>query len=406
MSDRAKDRAEALDTRRQLLGASIVSSYDLDEPALFSIPCQEKVVAIGRVCTEVDPKISSSSVVLEGSRDRVPFRVRLDLRDIDEYSLFPGQIIAAEGVNSTGKRLVASSIFTPEPLPLSTSLSTDLPKSLYAKKDASANPLHMVVTSGPYTHAKDIDYHPLKQLLKMLTTERKGPAPGLVVMCGPFVDRRHVRVRGGQITTTFEEYFAEILSEIVKTFAKELPDTQLVVVPSIHEAHINPVFPQPPYDIDIGTSAKIHLVPNPCVLEVDDFTIGVSTNDVLKHLAGNITTKHGDRTAPKDRVGELCKHVVEQRSFYPLWPAAEGSMIDTTKFNLVEFGSCTPDLLILNSDLTNFVKPTLNALCVNPGRCTLGSMAKITVKSVGKEAPKDTPSHHFLERASVEIIHL
>ena len=48
--------------------------------------------------------MNSSSVVLEGSID-VSYgkRVAVDLRAVDKYALFPGQIVALEGTNPTGR---------------------------------------------------------------------------------------------------------------------------------------------------------------------------------------------------------------------------------------------------------------------------------------------------------------
>ena len=49
-------------------------------------------------------KMNASSVVLEGSLD-VSYgkRVSVDLRALDKYALFPGQIVAFEGTNPSGK---------------------------------------------------------------------------------------------------------------------------------------------------------------------------------------------------------------------------------------------------------------------------------------------------------------
>ena len=48
--------------------------------------------------------MNSSSVVLEGSID-VSYgkRVAVDLRAVDKYALFPGQIVGLEGTNPTGE---------------------------------------------------------------------------------------------------------------------------------------------------------------------------------------------------------------------------------------------------------------------------------------------------------------
>ena len=69
-----------------------------------ALPNQEQVTVVGRVCLDGrEGKLNASSVLLEGSRETSNgARVALDLSVTEEFSLFPGQIIAAEGTNTTG----------------------------------------------------------------------------------------------------------------------------------------------------------------------------------------------------------------------------------------------------------------------------------------------------------------
>lgn len=51
------------------------------------------------------------SVVLEGSkRDSAGRRVKLDLKDMQHFSLFPGQVVLVEGINASGRVIVARRI--------------------------------------------------------------------------------------------------------------------------------------------------------------------------------------------------------------------------------------------------------------------------------------------------------
>ena len=68
-------------------------------------------------------------------------------------------------------------------------------------------------------------------------------------------------------------------------------------------------------------------------------------------------------------------------SYYPLFPPALGTMLDTTLNSSLALSGC-PDILILPSDLNCFAKPTTpvgesqsSALCINPGRLARGGKA-------------------------------
>ena len=50
-------------------------------------------------------------MVLEGSkRDSAGRRVKLDLKDMQYFALFPGQVVLVEGINASGRIMVARRI--------------------------------------------------------------------------------------------------------------------------------------------------------------------------------------------------------------------------------------------------------------------------------------------------------
>lgn len=78
---------------------------------------------VGRICCDSVGKLNPQSVLLEGSVETsAGKRVPLKLTEVNNYSLFPGQIIALEGINSTGSHMVASKIhevrFWPSLMPI------------------------------------------------------------------------------------------------------------------------------------------------------------------------------------------------------------------------------------------------------------------------------------------------
>ena len=50
------------------------------------------------------------SVLLEGSRRDGGRRVKLTLKEVDNFSLFPGQVILAEGITTHGREMVVKKI--------------------------------------------------------------------------------------------------------------------------------------------------------------------------------------------------------------------------------------------------------------------------------------------------------
>ncbi|CAI5962260.1 unnamed protein product [Closterium sp. NIES-65] len=84
-----------------------------DEEGNIELPGVGKtnVMAVGRVVCDAEAasaRLNDSSVLLEGCIDPCQgVRVRLDLRHLPSFSLFPGQILAVEGSNPSGYCLVA-----------------------------------------------------------------------------------------------------------------------------------------------------------------------------------------------------------------------------------------------------------------------------------------------------------
>ena len=72
---------------------------------------QEEVTVVGRVCCDSVGKLNAKSVLLEGSRTTSAGRqVPLELGSLSQYSLFPGQVVAVSGINSSGNKFVAKNV--------------------------------------------------------------------------------------------------------------------------------------------------------------------------------------------------------------------------------------------------------------------------------------------------------
>ena len=67
------------------------------------------MTVVGRVGCDSVGKLNAKSVILEGSRETSAGRhIAVDLSDVKQYSLFAGQLVALDGINSTGMKFVAN----------------------------------------------------------------------------------------------------------------------------------------------------------------------------------------------------------------------------------------------------------------------------------------------------------
>merc|ERR1719167_242412 len=114
----------------------------------------ESVCTVG--CDSVG-RLNAVSVLLEGSREvSIGNTVPLDLSNLQEFSLFPGQVVGVRGVNTTGNKMVAQELVQGKMLPLPDSAITI---------NKTTGPVQMVVASGPFTTTENLLYEPLTDLL-------------------------------------------------------------------------------------------------------------------------------------------------------------------------------------------------------------------------------------------------
>ncbi|NXK70501.1 DPOA2 polymerase, partial [Sylvietta virens] len=116
MFQKALDVREALAGRVEELGEVLRRHHGLDGFSSTSLPAQEPVTVLGQIGCDGNGKLNASSVLLVGDREHSGgAQVPLDLSELPEYSLFPGQVVALEGTNSTGRRMVVSKLYEVTP---------------------------------------------------------------------------------------------------------------------------------------------------------------------------------------------------------------------------------------------------------------------------------------------------
>ncbi|KAK9805391.1 hypothetical protein WJX73_010376 [Symbiochloris irregularis] len=344
MTERLADKVAYLDSRIEEFAHELEEQNDSCAAQPLHIASQEESVYVGRVCGDDDTSFSAApgSVFLEGSlRHSQGHRVQLDLSHLEEYRAFPGQVLPVRGVNPTGGCLIARQLVAPKLLPRATPASTN-----------SAGSLSVIIAVGPYTTSEDLSYEPLQELLKVC--ERLQPQS--LLLLGPFVDADHPQIADGTCEEPFDKLFTTKVLEPVREHCMD-HGTQAVMLPSTRDVHHEPLFPQPPFHLDGG--GDVVMAPNPAMLQVGPVTVGAVTTDVLRHLSP-VEAARSQR--PANRMVSLASHLVTQRSFYPLYPAAPGAVLDTSRGAHLRM-ACTPDILITPSDLTSFAKPLLLQSC-------------------------------------------
>lgn len=421
---------------KQEADAADTNDTDSSTWAPVGIPRQNTVRCVGRICNEAhEGRLNKASLRLEGSRQHsAGSRIHLDLQafnnkdveteDKQDYSLFPGQIVAVEGINSSGRTMQATRLIEGVPPQSEKHRARDLLDCQYGAEKQDGKPLSIVTICGPFTTKDNLNYDPLQDIVYKISTDK----PDVVIMCGPFVDGRQPLLQGGEPTivddngnekkSTYEEIFCEKVSLLLEEMYGNDPTvkTQFVLVPSVEDAFVDSVYPQPPFVEnttkrnhihefgDLGLhyvesagrenekkrSNRVHCVSNPCTLKINELTIGVTSSDVLFHISSDECNAN---LPPGTRMTRIAQHLIQQRSYYPLFPAAKGASLDLAKANQWEM-PCQPDILIVPSKLASFAKPVLDrTIVVNPGELTKnttgGTYATIDVHPMKRETLED-----------------
>lgn len=263
-----------------------------------------------------------------------------------------------EGINTTGRKLVATKLYEGVPLPFlqPTEEDRDFEQSM------------VLVACGPYTTSDSITYEPLLDLIAIINRDR----PDVCVLFGPFLDAKHEQVESCLLTSPFEDVFKQCLRTIIE--GTRSSGSHLVFVPSLRDVHHEPVYPQPPFsysELPQEDKKRVHFLSEPCSFSINGVIFGLTSTDLLFHMgAEEISSSSGT----SDRFSRILKHILTQRSYYPLYPPQEDMAIDYENFYAYAQLPVTPDVFIIPSELRYFVKDILGCVCVNPGRLTKGQV--------------------------------
>lgn len=381
MFDTMQAQAKALRARTESLGNAIITDHKMSQPdeedplALT----QETVTVVGRVCMERGaPKLTQQSAGIEcvwnSEYGEHSERARLDVHQLPKFSLFPGQIVAVQGVitqSRGGEKIVkASRIVEGSPLPIAD------------RRTLSGPGVSAVVAAGPYTTKDSLQYVPLAELLASAAEEK----PDLLILCGPFVDVNQSGITDSRLVelTHQEVFYERIVAQVNKFCLSGSPGTRVVMVPSERDVHHDFVFPQPPFSIprdERGTAefeihGNISFARNPTTIRCKGVDFGVASIDVLKYM--NIATVSNQQAfkEPGRRVAVRAEQCLLQRSYMPIFPPPHNLPLDVSRLAQVEMPT-TPHVLLVPSDLKFMAKPVLDGqvMLINPCRLCKGEAA-------------------------------
>ncbi|KAF8630838.1 hypothetical protein AX17_005197 [Amanita inopinata Kibby_2008] len=419
MYEKLSGRSEVLDDRIDEVAELIREHYgivDLGDP---SPSTDAEIVVVGRISQEIgttapSSKLSETTITLEssrmlgsGARTALRFdplvKIRGCAKGVEGIGLFPGSIVALKGRNGGAGWFQASEILALPPLRPSPTPEPSTSSSIPPTSGMTDSPFSMCIACGPYTLDADLQYKPGG----LLFTHLKSSKPNVVLLVGPFVDSSHPRIKIGDIidVTPFRLYEARFLAPL-KSFLQASPNSIVLLVPSIRDLlsdHV--VYPQSEYpQVLTGEHPRIHLLPNPACFSINGVTFAVSSVDVLFHLRREEYTKRGQEVDPilpmyaedtgTDVMGNLCRHLLQQRSFYPLFPVPldishevnlDVSHSESLRICDADGNQYAPDVLIMPSKLKEFSKTVHSTTAINPSY--INKMRYTTVNVTGGNAP-------------------
>ncbi|RCI16059.1 hypothetical protein L249_2079 [Ophiocordyceps polyrhachis-furcata BCC 54312] len=446
------ETSEVLDDRIDDWAELVRDHHGLDESEFGNAAAQgtTEMVAVGRIASDAvtdEGRLNAASLVLETSRRTgMGFRVPLNLDSVSRWSFFPGQVVALRGSNASGTDFVVREVLEAPLLPGAASAAAALDacreRLRGGRRDEGEGkepaPLNVIFASGPYTADDNLDFEPLHALCSRA-------ADGLVdaiVLAGPFIDVDHPLIASGDFdlpddvgidpdTATMTTVFRYLFAPALNRLASSRPQLTMMLVPSVRDVlakHVS--WPQDAFPRkELGLPRTARILSNPMTLSINEMLLAVSTQDILYQLRGQeVVAKGAAAAAQGDVMARLCRYLIEQRHYFPLFPptdrqrlprtgtedgVATGSVLDLGYIKLGEMVNVRPDVMLVPSALPPFVKVVESVVAINPGHLSkrkgAGTYAHMTLYSPeasnGVEADAIV-GHGIFDRARVEIVRI
>uniref|UniRef100_A0A915HT71 DNA polymerase alpha subunit B n=1 Tax=Romanomermis culicivorax TaxID=13658 RepID=A0A915HT71_ROMCU len=322
-----------------------IEDEDFEWSRVDAVQNDEPIHVYGMItCPNEFNRLELSSVMLQGSwANSAGNSIPLDMSSIPSFSIFPGQFIALQGVNPSGKQFIAQKIL-PLPLPLPQSPQTCVEFSL-------------MCAAGPFTTNDNLDFQPLQDLIDMVAEKR----PDFLILIGPFVPVKHPLIEKNLVSFAHDKIFDVLINRYVIEPLKEIP-TKVVLISSSKDIFHQPIYPTPPHFCRKFDVEKVTVLSDPSVIELNGISFGLTSTDILFHLS-----KEEISNADGNRMTRLLNHLMTQRRFYPLYPPNEDLNVDFVQADAYCSFDRLPLVLITPSNLRQFSQEVNSVCCLNPG---------------------------------------
>ena len=150
--------------------------------------------------------------------------------------------------------------------------------------DISNNPhsTKIVIAKGPFSPQANLDY----SCLTVLTECLKRNQPDVLVLLGPFITKHNL--------SNLTEFSDKIMRNLLRQIQEQLPNTQLVVVPSTQDVSSRYPIPQPPFIFkDCGRAVMVSN-PSTVSIQADGKTccrMSLVNTDIIMGIEKNIRKK-------------------------------------------------------------------------------------------------------------------
>ena len=338
--------------------------------------------------TDTKPLLSEI-VGYDPSNDYIKYQLKFSNNDIDfdNYYFMSGQILYLEGNLINDNTCIDISKFSKgykiDPFELNIDFV-----SQYYKNDDGAYIIYSM--NGPYYPKDQINLDPFISLLSTLSENE----PHCIIINGPFIYSENEQIQSGELGeyNTYIDLFKLILNNINQIFKDK--NTKILIAPSLSDELNYFPLPQPSFNQIIKdlNYDKIEFIPNPSIIQINELYFANINYDIIAEI--NQNSIRSNRISPIESSLEMLFY---QRSLFPVLPNTI-YINDSDKIDKVLTFDITqekyfkmepiPDIIIINSGMTNFAKKICNNIVINSGSLikgkNFGDICKISIYNHSK----------------------
>uniref|UniRef100_A0A0N5BJU0 DNA polymerase alpha subunit B n=1 Tax=Strongyloides papillosus TaxID=174720 RepID=A0A0N5BJU0_STREA len=318
-------------------------------------------VICGQISVNVDEygKINDKCASLCTPDEIIP----LDFEGMTRVSLFCGKRVVYRGRKELKRFRVLEEL--------------ELPPIEHAKYEGPKNDgeksFIVHVAAGPYSLPESCDFSPLYSLIDV--SMRDGVSA--LILIGPFVKVKQFFDKD----IDHESYLAELFTQVYNHIAGS--NMKIIVVPNVEDdACVFPVYPTPRLNLDeelvARLSNKITFLPDPSTFTLNGVKFSITGIDTLLHISKSDFYR-SEASENENRVDRLTSHILEQQTFYPIYPPLdELPYIQTpNSFEMIRIREI-PHVLLMSSMLPQSYRDLSECLCVNVGKILRNGFSKIS----------------------------